>query len=155
MVVEGQVLVTALFVENTLILRIGDRPARAGSHPDAALVFYRRHIRGHNGDHGHLRAFKFAFLNAKHGQRQDIAVGFHVRERQQQLFGNRQPAGLAVVPGADEQDAGLIVAGQVVGKSAHRLTAFFQDIAPVSGFAFRAIRLDAIQQAYQFSVRQS
>jgi hypothetical protein len=110
--------------------------ARTNPNPDLPLESDRRKVRGHDFHDGHFAGAvgKGEFVYLDGGDGQDISVGAHLTQRQQQLVSDFQADRLAPVVNANQQKAGLAMIREVVSERAcgntellhvaHRLRAF-------------------------------
>src|SRR3954462_15450775 len=96
---------SALFIQNPLVLRGGDAAALSDTDVDATLEANGRGIRGPNGDDGHRLASQDGLGHRERRGGDDVAVGFDVRELTKKLVGHGKPRRAAVVSGADEDDS--------------------------------------------------
>ena len=90
--------------------------ARANTNMDRAPIANRRRVGWLHDDHGNLFTLQRTLPHGQRGRRHDIAVGFHVGRLPEQFIGDRQRTDGAVVLNAYENESGLIVTGQIVGK---------------------------------------
>lgn len=148
--IEGQVAGSALVAEDPLIGCAGDGSPRTDPDGDASFETERSVGGWLNRHDGQRAAIDDPFLDRHRRKGKDVAVRAHVRELLEEAVGHLQAGTVAVVLGADDDDAGLAVVGQVVGEGADR----FADPVRIRerSFAFAAIRFEILQQFPQLIV---
>ena len=111
----------ALFAQDPLVPGARNGASRADAHPDSTAVADWRRVRRLHHDYGDRGAPQTMPGDGQGRRRNDVSVGFHVRQLSQEFVGNRKAGRGAPVIHADEHDAGAPVIGQIVRERADRL----------------------------------
>src|SRR5439155_12138064 len=90
----------------------------------------------------HLAAAKETLFHGHARQWEDVAIGLHVRQREQQLVGYGQLRTGTIVFGTDEQDSRLMIVRQVICKS----TDCLPDLISITGrfLSFGSLRFPVL-----------
>src|SRR5260370_40452367 len=114
-------MIPALLGKHRLVLGGGNCTPGTGSHPNASLELDWRSVGGLDDHHRELAASQPFPFDGHAGYGQDIPVGLHVSEREQESVSNSQPGTGSIVPGTQKNDARLSVAWKVIGEGANGL----------------------------------
>lgn len=135
----------AALVEDALVLRGGDGAARSHPDPDSASGPHGRRVGRVGGDDGHVVPGEHPPLHRHGRRRKGVPVGLDVGQALEEAVGDGEARWRAVVAHSDEHHAGAVVARNVVGERADRLTDIL-DRAVLAGRSLpeRLLALDEI-----------
>jgi hypothetical protein len=117
--VEWEVAGPAPLGQALLFVGCGDAHRRAHFDPDPSLVTHRGIERRLDDDRDQLASIEDALLDGHRRQREDVAVVSHVRKVAQQFVLDGERGALPSVGHADQDDARVAVAGQIVREGAN------------------------------------
>ena len=152
--VERKVLPTPFLGERPLLLNCGDATTRPDPNPCAPVELHGRNVRRLDNDNDHLGTEKNPFLDKDRRRRQNATIGLHVRNVAQKLVRHGQAGRRTVVVRSDEEDAGVIVAREVVRKRAYRLPRLCRDITREGRLPLGGVGLKVPETGQQFCVGQ-